>query len=99
MSADRGIPSIRIKGILREGYETPNLRRIVTPNLQAIRRSIATSSIRFSSRSRLSSKVIRVIEDYKKDIAAKKINNLEKRRSLSQLSNNERITISTVVNV
>ena len=33
LSADRGIPSIRVKGASRGGYGTPDLRRMATPNL------------------------------------------------------------------
>ena len=83
MSVDREIPPIRVKGALREGHGIPDLRRMATLNLQATRRSTAISSTRFSSRSRSPSKVIRVVEDYEKGIAAGEINNLEKRRSLS----------------
>ena len=98
LSAGREIPSIKVKGALRGEHETSDLRRIVTLNLQATRRLIAISPTRFSSRSRLSFKAIKVTEDYKKDIAVREINNLEERRSLSQLSNNERVTVSTAAN-
>ena len=98
MSADRGIPPTRIKGALRGGYETSDLRRMATSNLQATRRSTATSPIRSSPRSRSPSKVTKVAEDYKKGIAAGEINNLEERRSLSQLSNNERVAVPAAAN-
>lgn len=98
LSAGRGIPPTRAKGASRGGHGTPDLRRMATPNLQATRRSTATSPTRSSPRSRSPSKATRVAEDYEKGIAAGEINNLEERRPLSQLSNNERVAVPAAAN-
>lgn len=67
----------------------------MTSDLQKERIFIVISSIKILIRNRLRFKAVKEVEIYEKNIALEKINDINmRRRSLSQLNNNNKIAIS-----